>query len=597
MKSPDFGPSRHIEIAYENGIRRILKSALPPKRPEQDYAEWIAELANLSLRQDVWTMADDLAKRMVTWSNVSNAKAWKEAAARSQKSRMLYRLLQLELEGPVGERYWSIIRRNAELIRSIPKDIAIHLNAHLAKAQQQGMRAESVTRLMRAEFPRLASWKINLIARTEVAKAASALTEAKARDVGIAWAAWDTSHDQRVRPSHRFMDGVLVNWDDPPSPEALIGQKSSLGKYLPGNAPNCFPGDTVVSSPSGIKKLWRAPYSGNIIDIEVEGGVRFSATPNHPILTENGWVAARHLDVGNYLVHLRPSRDSVIQPDVGDGVSTFHDVFEAASLRGKHSRALSLNFHGDVIHDDIDEITIANDLHFNRETDFSEGVGNFHLARPNSWISHAISCVSDQIACTFLTSRFDEMEPFLGAAFTHSDVHGIRSISRSDSGDMKVTSHGIATYPEMERDSFFAPEFFEVKPLQHVTFNNMPETSLGEFNPQARFIQSTGETASRTGYALGITGDRFARSNALVRITKKTIRIYSGHVYTLESGCGWYGVTSAQIIAQNCRCGSLPLLSLDDVKFPARVYSRGRIVRMTRVQFAALTGIPARVAA
>jgi len=35
------------------------------------------------------------------------------------------------------------------------------------------------------------------------------------------------------------MDEVLIKWSDAPSPEALIGVKSSLGKYHAGDCPNC----------------------------------------------------------------------------------------------------------------------------------------------------------------------------------------------------------------------------------------------------------------------------------------------------------------------------------------------------------------------
>ena len=40
-------------------------------------------------------------------------------------------------------------------------------------------------------------------------------------------------------PSHRPLDGVLVNWHDPPSPEALAREKSYFGKYHPGTVFNC----------------------------------------------------------------------------------------------------------------------------------------------------------------------------------------------------------------------------------------------------------------------------------------------------------------------------------------------------------------------
>lgn len=42
----------------------------------------------------------------------------------------------------------------------------------------------------------------------------------------------------RVRKSHRIMEGVLVNWNMPPSPERLAGEKD-VGNYHAGNIWNC----------------------------------------------------------------------------------------------------------------------------------------------------------------------------------------------------------------------------------------------------------------------------------------------------------------------------------------------------------------------
>ena len=84
---------------------------------------------------------------------------------------------------------------------------------------------------------------VQLIARTEVSKASTALTRARAEELNLPAYIWRTSKDARVRPSHRQMDGVICFWDDPPAPEALAGIKSTLGNYNCGDAPNdrCYP--------------------------------------------------------------------------------------------------------------------------------------------------------------------------------------------------------------------------------------------------------------------------------------------------------------------------------------------------------------------
>ena len=77
-----------------------------------------------------------------------------------------------------------------------------------------------------------------LIARTEVCKTQAALTQARAEQLDIRWYVWRTEEDERVRDSHRNMNDVLVAWSNPPSPEALIGEKS-VGSYHAGCIWNC----------------------------------------------------------------------------------------------------------------------------------------------------------------------------------------------------------------------------------------------------------------------------------------------------------------------------------------------------------------------
>lgn len=60
----------------------------------------------------------------------------------------------------------------------------------------------------------------------------------RAQEIGIEWYQWSTSRDARVRSSHQKMDGVLVAWDDPPSPEQLNGEPST-GRYHAGEVQGC----------------------------------------------------------------------------------------------------------------------------------------------------------------------------------------------------------------------------------------------------------------------------------------------------------------------------------------------------------------------
>jgi SPP1 gp7 family putative phage head morphogenesis protein len=231
-------PNR-IEEMYRRAIRRILIPEFHRKPEEQSYTDWLREIASISERRDVADAAAYIAGQMVNWVNVKNAQTWREAAMRAQRGQMIYRLLQRELRGVIGDRVRDLVRENATLITRIPNEIAERLTADIAKAQQAGERPEAIEKYMRTMFPRMTKNRIRLIARTESMKASTALTQARSEELELPAYVWMTSHDSRVRDSHRNMDGVIVLWRDPPSPEALIGERSTLGHYHVGDCPNC----------------------------------------------------------------------------------------------------------------------------------------------------------------------------------------------------------------------------------------------------------------------------------------------------------------------------------------------------------------------
>ena len=240
MSGPQkFSPTQRFQRAYEQGIRKLVKRILPPMKPEQTLEEWMAELAARSQATDVREASQHLAKQMVWWANARNMSTWREAAAKSQQSRQLHRLLQKEMQGATGVAARKLVLENAHYIKSIPLHAAQLLTGEVLRAQQAGARPGTVAKMMRARFPKLLTSRVHLISRTETAKAATALTEARCDELDIDFYRWVTSKDQRVRKSHHDMQGVIVPWSQTPSPEALVGERSTLGEYHAGSCPNC----------------------------------------------------------------------------------------------------------------------------------------------------------------------------------------------------------------------------------------------------------------------------------------------------------------------------------------------------------------------
>jgi SPP1 gp7 family putative phage head morphogenesis protein len=236
---PKFTLPQRIQREYAAGIRQITGRVLTPQRKDQTLQQWLEELAARSKAQDIQDASATLASRMCQWSNAANMKTWRTAAAKSTNARKLYTLLQKELTGTAtGARIATIIRENAAYISSLPLEAAQTLVDEVSKAQQNGARPGTVQKMLRTRFPELLRSRVQLISRTETSKAGAALTRARAEDLGIDCYIWRTSKDARVRSSHAHMDGVVIFWNDAPSPEALVSIASSLGHYHAGDATN-----------------------------------------------------------------------------------------------------------------------------------------------------------------------------------------------------------------------------------------------------------------------------------------------------------------------------------------------------------------------
>lgn len=198
--------------------------------------------------------------KMVTNLFADAGRTWREAARVNSKSRFIYEALRNELKGPIGGAVNFEVQRNAELIKSIPQNVAKEVTDYIAEESFKGRRAADIAKDLQKDIPGMFESKAKLIARTEVSKTSTSLTKARSESMGISWYIWRTCEDQRVRSSHSHMDGVLVNWNDAPSPERLIGVKSRLGHYHAGMCPNCRCYPEVVVSLNLVKwpcKIYR----------------------------------------------------------------------------------------------------------------------------------------------------------------------------------------------------------------------------------------------------------------------------------------------------------------------------------------------------
>lgn len=92
---------------------------------------------------------------------------------------------------------------------------------------------------------------------------------------------WLSTLDSHTTPICRTRDGKVFEPGEGPRPPAH---------------PNCLPGTTLVAASSRITKGYQRWYDGELIVISTAAGNNLSCTPNHPILTDIGWLPAKLID-------------------------------------------------------------------------------------------------------------------------------------------------------------------------------------------------------------------------------------------------------------------------------------------------------------
>jgi SPP1 gp7 family putative phage head morphogenesis protein len=106
---------------------------------------------------------------------------------------------------------WS--RENASLIRSIPERMLTDVEGIAQRALRAGADPRETSREIRERFG-VTEARARLIGRDQVAKLNSDITKGRNQALGIETYEWSTSGDERVRESHKVMNGKLCRWDD-----------------------------------------------------------------------------------------------------------------------------------------------------------------------------------------------------------------------------------------------------------------------------------------------------------------------------------------------------------------------------------------------
>lgn len=328
---------------------------------------------------------------------------------------------------------------------------------------------------------------------------------------------WIATNDGRTRHSHARLDGAIVDQD----------KKFDNGLMYPGDPNgrpeevyNCFVGETKVASDSDVVRSYKHKYNGEIISIKTAGGVQFSCTPNHPILTPRGWVAAELLkNRDNILVtHGENNVFSRVNPDVKHRFPRIDAIHKfGKKMRGQRACGLSVNFHGDISTSDVEVVTHKRLLRNGRDSGGGNCINKFLFKLSDKTLSCFGSLFKHfrsvcKTSFCFIGCKCKSL-PFFKCSVSHSCEHGFGTIANRDS---VLTEYSI---------------------------NDLPADTVID----------------------GELLDRLSCKVFLDTIVSVDVSVLSTHVYNLQTENGYYFVNSIIpqdaekgngifAIAKNCRC-------------------------------------------
>lgn len=113
----------------------------------------------------------------------------------------------------------------------------------------------------------------------------------------------------------------------------------------------CLPGEAMVDG-AHATAVYRRWYSGQMVTVKTVGGREFTGTPNHPVLTPNGWTGLGQLLDGDHLICDSRSVQTTGAPGnqhVEARPIPISQVFDAAQAIGvsRRERTAQPDFHGD----------------------------------------------------------------------------------------------------------------------------------------------------------------------------------------------------------------------------------------------------------
>ena len=335
---------------------------------------------------------------------------------------------------------------------------------------------------------------------------------------------------------------------------------------------HCVVGDTKVSA-FDLLGAERRHYQGPLVHIVTASGNDLTITPNHPVLTTNGWVAAGEVSDGDYLICACFDHRGVgCAPDEHHVHPKIEDVFSSLCLLNpsglNRMPTTTEDFHGDgTIDGEVNVVWANSSLEDVLDASIIEplnhaGFAGTRLDKPMKSSRLLGSGVSDLLVERDDTTTDGIMSSFsLGRALGTSHLRSPDSLgfavapaldtSFIEPSDQCGTRDAVAFGKCQQTLASFVPR---QKIVRHgdsslAGLTNLRDIHADSLEVLAKDIGVASEPASDGGYGFPIPIE-------ISRVVHKSVSVGDCHVYNLTTSTSWYFANN--IITHNCDCVCVP---------------------------------------
>lgn len=318
------------------------------------------------------------------------------------------------------------------------------LDAGIRKAMREGrpLTSEQIDKAIGRYSDRLLQTRAETIARTESLNALRAgrrefwLQYRDANPLATFTRTWSSSGaDGRTRVMHLAMEKQKVHGLDAPyvgpdGSRVLFPGDTSMGAPASFTV-QCFAPWTRIA-PAGLIAAMRHDYTGDLVELSDGGVVNLAITPNHPILTRCGWVAAGEIKEGDYLFHCEFGEGAFSVGLQIDAVQpTVEQLYDAAKRLGRQmgSAEVVVDLHGYIPDQDVDVVSVPCGLGFALEPAIQKRLSEFTFAGAD--VAHGLLLAARMMVAS-------------GWPFTHASNRIVSGLRAGAAGVLSCLSRAAA---------------------------------------------------------------------------------------------------------------------------------------------------------